>query len=907
MAVFTKTAQEVFAPTTSGGAPRGADMAEAQTWGTEAESAIESAEIGRIDQVTWAELSAITGSAVGQPAQVLGPDASTHTDPVVGGSVSNVGSYIWSASPAGWRRVGGLSSAAEAAASAEADADRAEAARDAALASVPAVRVASVTALKARDPDAAGYVTIRTDTLHGDFFFDTSQDWSALADDLEIIGTDGLNGYASDGSEGAWIRQRGRSQNSPDLNIAHNGDMELSRRYGHTSGAGEVMVLSTPFRVGNDTSNITPTYRTKPDGGRVSLMTTQFHPVDRWGVDISDGTGFCEHVGVDNPDEWASSTAYSAFDLVAAPSGGFGGGYGSIPYTYKSLKAQTSTASWDTDAKNALDDASFEQRPELWGIYGVKSSYAAMKNRKALRWAQRVAATGTAKLSQMHYGFNVVEGGGVFTVSADFVNLEAAAAAMTVTLKVYARRGDGTSVAIYSTAPTASVTTSGARLYWHIKLVDPYAGSGGLLNKGSSNYLKGNKEAIIFEWEFPTSRTWDVLISMVDIRRGYWPAIEYAPKSENQERQDSEGYLYKENEDFLPIRCAAFINDASSGVAQYNTIAHNDIYTRYGIMDAAVIDWGGTDRAFKRNEHEQPNRGQTVTTIYVEAKGKPKPQKTQGMRLVTKPQESAVKVYSTVDASEGFGDLNTRRQAALKFDYTGAGASDRVYSRRSLVEIQIFGVTQSSIQTNCAFRDPNTTGSPYAAYENFSTTRVIGSGQDDLGSSFPQLHLGTTYAWDWFASGSGTDVYYLAIADGSHTDLSISASLTAGTPYHVPGSRIYVECVTAHTCDTTSSAVLTDPRFRPFGQVEMPHRLLMDGSTVLDDENLADPASMTAGQWAFTDDDGLGFQTIYCRMASGAADPGSAADRLKALSYSNQPSLQDEVLFQVSAGVDRYD
>jgi len=39
MTVFTKRAVEVFAPTTSGGAPRGPDMGQAQLWGTEVESA----------------------------------------------------------------------------------------------------------------------------------------------------------------------------------------------------------------------------------------------------------------------------------------------------------------------------------------------------------------------------------------------------------------------------------------------------------------------------------------------------------------------------------------------------------------------------------------------------------------------------------------------------------------------------------------------------------------------------------------------------------------------------------------------------------------------------------------------------------------------------------------------------
>lgn len=70
-----------------------------------------SAEIGRVDAATWSDLAALTGGREGQPARVVGPDAGTHTDPVVGGSAANTGTYIWSASPAGWRRVGGLDAA----------------------------------------------------------------------------------------------------------------------------------------------------------------------------------------------------------------------------------------------------------------------------------------------------------------------------------------------------------------------------------------------------------------------------------------------------------------------------------------------------------------------------------------------------------------------------------------------------------------------------------------------------------------------------------------------------------------------------------------------------------------------------------------------------------------------------
>lgn len=50
---------------------------------------------------TYAQLAASTAAA-GITAAVFGPDAGTHTDPVVGGSVANVGIYRYSTSPAGW-------------------------------------------------------------------------------------------------------------------------------------------------------------------------------------------------------------------------------------------------------------------------------------------------------------------------------------------------------------------------------------------------------------------------------------------------------------------------------------------------------------------------------------------------------------------------------------------------------------------------------------------------------------------------------------------------------------------------------------------------------------------------------------------------------------------------------------
>lgn len=59
---------------------------------------------------TWTALAAAVGMVAGDRATVLASDVATHTDPVVGGTVLNAGVYTYSASPAGWQRVGDLDS-----------------------------------------------------------------------------------------------------------------------------------------------------------------------------------------------------------------------------------------------------------------------------------------------------------------------------------------------------------------------------------------------------------------------------------------------------------------------------------------------------------------------------------------------------------------------------------------------------------------------------------------------------------------------------------------------------------------------------------------------------------------------------------------------------------------------------
>lgn len=65
---------------------------------------------------TWANLAAMSGSVIGEGAEVLDSAVGTHTDPITATVVANAGRYTWVTTPSqGWRRIGdtGLSAKAD--------------------------------------------------------------------------------------------------------------------------------------------------------------------------------------------------------------------------------------------------------------------------------------------------------------------------------------------------------------------------------------------------------------------------------------------------------------------------------------------------------------------------------------------------------------------------------------------------------------------------------------------------------------------------------------------------------------------------------------------------------------------------------------------------------------------------
>lgn len=86
--------------------PTKPDKAVIRTLGATIEDSVSGAAQGYVIAATWTALAATPGERSGQPGRVPSTATGTHTDPVVGGTVPNSGEFVWSVSPAGWRRVG---------------------------------------------------------------------------------------------------------------------------------------------------------------------------------------------------------------------------------------------------------------------------------------------------------------------------------------------------------------------------------------------------------------------------------------------------------------------------------------------------------------------------------------------------------------------------------------------------------------------------------------------------------------------------------------------------------------------------------------------------------------------------------------------------------------------------------
>ena len=120
-AAYAQTPEDTTVPGGAGysalhyAAKAGADAAAADAAREMAEAAVANAQAAALTVATWTALAALTAAVAGTGAEVLDSDTGTHTDPVVGGTVNNAGRYSWSASPAGWRRIGdtGLSAKAD--------------------------------------------------------------------------------------------------------------------------------------------------------------------------------------------------------------------------------------------------------------------------------------------------------------------------------------------------------------------------------------------------------------------------------------------------------------------------------------------------------------------------------------------------------------------------------------------------------------------------------------------------------------------------------------------------------------------------------------------------------------------------------------------------------------------------
>jgi len=189
----------------------------------------------------WDTLEGVEGPADGAVAQVSTSDAGSHTDPVVGGTVSNSGLYQWSADPAGWQWV----SATDAFLAQEALAEI-EPAKDAALLEISTAKDAAVLEV---ETEGAAQVALAT-TQAG---IATTQAGIATAAVGAVLQAPEITLQPDDGvADGAWYAEFFVSTPTAYTLVRHTlflddgtGSAELSINKNDENYAGPFMVTST--------------------------------------------------------------------------------------------------------------------------------------------------------------------------------------------------------------------------------------------------------------------------------------------------------------------------------------------------------------------------------------------------------------------------------------------------------------------------------------------------------------------------------------------------------------------------------------------------------------------------------------------------------------------------------------
>lgn len=703
------------------------------------------------------------------------------------------------------------------------------------------------------------------------------------------FGTAAHNWMIVDGatlSDSCILLGKVRKVGTPTKNLFLNGAMQINQRGGEISEFGRYQIANRPFRFDTSSRPIL-----KPDGSWEDLAFNRGVTLDRWLVYLNylgqtNGTGFVEQVRCINADAWAASVAYGEGALVRAPAGQYGDGY-----VYRCIAPHTSAA-WNTEVKTATDPSSWQSLPRYWALYGIYETDPKLQNKFALHWKQTTGSTSQVWLEQRILGVNWIKPG---KYSLSFLAKNRSGGDVPVRASTIQEMGVGQ--ADYTSSSAIQNITSTASIQKHsLVLTDP------TVSKASGFTGNNRMECVQAQIYFPTAgQTFDLLITDIQLEEGERSSFEAIPYEQELDR--CQAYFWKTNPTAFPARYASYVADAVAGTPQYNVKEVDQLWDRYGqiinLNAGQSINWGGTNRAFPNNEREIPGAGKIRATVERQAKAHP------SLGTIDFPtamiRDPSVTIYDLIGGTAGYAINNGRFQAPLRFDYQGAGSSARPFAQRSLTKIALFYATRNRADFQAQNIEPAITTS----MQDFSVPAVIPGGQDAIGTGFLTLFGGYKYDWSWVLSSQGSGVYYLCLSNtqyyknGGGALINLNA-WAASTPYtvgdvvRVTGSLRFYECMVAHTSDIAAPND-TDVRWRPYGRITYPTKLLLDGSVEVTRTDIADPAAMPNVSWYFGDKDLLGFSTLYVKL--GGTLPGSVG-RVRAQSYDQYLALYENLLCQ---------
>lgn len=622
--------------------------------------------------------------------------------------------------------------------------------------------------------------------------------------------------------------------------------------------------------------------------------------LDGWHVDFGagyGGVGYVQQLRCFDAPEWQASTGYALGDRVRAPAGGYG-----VGFVFRALDElpfdRSGAGVWNSDVQFAgqgtalsADTAIWDLKPLRWALCGIYTTDEAFQDRYILRYVQSSPSAADTFIGQSIEWDEGFRSGGPVT----WAGLQKAISDDPVIVVMELSRGvdaaDPRNVSVITTGSEIELSSI-AEVAIDTMVMPAIDTFDGVLN---------------VRMMFPAGFVGEVWMTSQQFYSGTAVPPFSAPSQADDLEQCRRRY-WTTMTGQAPVWYASWRDnfDTVAGKPKFGPVEITDIDDIYGRMKPAVMNWpiGGSPyptRAAPDNEKERSAYGMARYDFLST------PQKAQPFYRVTLPvtviRHPVVSTMSPIDGERNMWTLNNRRSSFLYTGLATYGSTQRAYASRGNCRTAFDMITLDAVTINMHSRTDIED-----KFEEFSTRRIVQSGQDVSPSGFLSLEFLDDLWWQWTPSvvpGLAGQNYYLALDSTKYTAWS-AGDYVVGDVCRAPSSLRVYACVRDHT--SGSAPTDSDLNWRPLGRISQPRSVMMDG-VESPNSNMVAPASMGGLNWWFGNVDNLGFETLYVCMngtVGGSYSPGYQAGRLKAMANDSSLELYETIFTHVIVDAEFY-